>query len=104
MYRYKESIANSTRGWKERFFSRNTSTADLHSDARRDVNTEVATVSRMMECLGTRNGIQATSPSLTQSTEGHTYSSDERVSDNSANPATNGSAAPACFTSNPGPS
>ncbi|KAH7661644.1 Anaphase-promoting complex (APC) subunit 11 protein [Dioscorea alata] len=88
--RYKESIANSTRGWKERFFSRNTSTGDLHSDARRDVNTEVATVSRMMERLGTRNGIQATSPSLAQSTEDHTHSSVERVSDNSANPATNG--------------
>ncbi|KAM0951964.1 putative transcription factor C2H2 family [Dioscorea sansibarensis] len=100
--RYKESIANSTRGWKERFFSRNTSMSDLRSDARRDVNSEVATVSRMMERLGTRNGIRDTSPSLAQSTEEHTYSSDERVSDNSANNGANGGAAPACFAPNPG--
>ncbi|KAG5248302.1 zinc finger family protein [Salix suchowensis] len=30
--RYKESISNSTRGWKERFFTRNTTIADQGSD------------------------------------------------------------------------
>ncbi|KAJ0982610.1 hypothetical protein J5N97_010865 [Dioscorea zingiberensis] len=34
--RYRESIANSTRGWKEKFFSRNTSISDLRSDVSGD--------------------------------------------------------------------
>ncbi|XVE79140.1 hypothetical protein DITRI_Ditri14bG0034100 [Diplodiscus trichospermus] len=53
--RYKESISKSTRGWKERFFSRNTSMADLGSEVRREVNAGIATVSRMMERLETRD-------------------------------------------------
>ncbi|KAJ8750148.1 hypothetical protein K2173_014063 [Erythroxylum novogranatense] len=53
--RYKESISKSTRGWREKFFSRNTTTADLSSDVRRDVNAGIATVSQMMERLETRD-------------------------------------------------
>ncbi|XP_039024202.1 E3 ubiquitin-protein ligase RHF2A-like [Hibiscus syriacus] len=53
--RYKESISKSTRGWKERFFSRNTSMSDLGSQVRREVNAGIATVSRMMELLETRD-------------------------------------------------
>ncbi|KAB2080658.1 hypothetical protein ES319_A05G080300v1 [Gossypium barbadense] len=53
--RYKESISKSTRGWKERFFSRNTSMSDLGSQVRREVNAGIATVSRMIECLETRD-------------------------------------------------
>ncbi|KAK5830453.1 E3 ubiquitin-protein ligase RHF2A-like isoform X1 [Gossypium arboreum] len=53
--RYKESISKSTRGWKERFFSRNTSMSDLGSQVRREVNAGIATVSRMMERLETRD-------------------------------------------------
>ncbi|KAG8495154.1 hypothetical protein CXB51_013220 [Gossypium anomalum] len=53
--RYKESISKSTRGWKERFFSHNTSMSDLGSQVRREVNAGIATVSRMMERLETRD-------------------------------------------------
>ena len=52
--RYKESISKSTRGWKERLFSRNNSMADLGSEVRREVNAGIASVSRMMERLDTR--------------------------------------------------
>ncbi|XWS28481.1 hypothetical protein CRYUN_Cryun25bG0073400 [Craigia yunnanensis] len=58
--RYKELISKSTRGWKERFFSRNTSVADLGSEARREVNAGIATVSRMMERLETRDNRTST--------------------------------------------
>lgn len=54
-FRYKESISKSTRGWKERFFSRNTSMADIGSEVRREVNAGIATVSRMMEHLETKD-------------------------------------------------
>ncbi|KAE8677966.1 E3 ubiquitin-protein ligase RHF2A [Hibiscus syriacus] len=53
--RYKESISRNTRGWKERFFSRNTSMADIGSEVKREVNAGIATVSRMMERLETRD-------------------------------------------------
>ncbi|KAH7561331.1 hypothetical protein ACOSP7_015993 [Xanthoceras sorbifolium] len=53
--RYKESISKSTRGWKERFFSRNTTMSDLGSEVRREVHAGIATVSRMMERLETRD-------------------------------------------------
>ncbi|XP_008790136.2 E3 ubiquitin-protein ligase RHF2A [Phoenix dactylifera] len=52
--RYKDSITKSTRGWKERLFSRNSTVADLGSEVRREVNAGIATVSRMMERLDTR--------------------------------------------------
>ncbi|KAL4606736.1 hypothetical protein ACB092_09G125000 [Castanea dentata] len=52
--RYKESISKSTRGWKERLFSRNTSMTDIGSDVPREVNAGIAGVSRMMERLETR--------------------------------------------------
>ncbi|KAI4322501.1 hypothetical protein L6164_022190 [Bauhinia variegata] len=51
--RCKESISKSTRGWKERWFSRNTSMSDLGSEVRREVNAGIATVSRMMERMET---------------------------------------------------
>ncbi|KAL0346948.1 UNVERIFIED_CONTAM: E3 ubiquitin-protein ligase RHF2A [Sesamum calycinum] len=52
--KYKESISRSTRGWKEKLFSRSSSMADIGSGVRREVNAGIATVSRMMECLETR--------------------------------------------------
>ncbi|XP_062082500.1 E3 ubiquitin-protein ligase RHF2A isoform X2 [Humulus lupulus] len=52
--RYKESISKSTKGWKDKLFSRNTSMADLGSEVKREVNAGIATVSRMMERLETR--------------------------------------------------
>ncbi|XP_059646559.1 E3 ubiquitin-protein ligase RHF2A-like isoform X2 [Cornus florida] len=57
--RYKESISKSTKGWKERLFSRSTSMADIGSDVRREVNAGIASVSRMMERLETRENSRA---------------------------------------------
>lgn len=67
--RYKESISKSTRGWKERLFSRNTSMADIGSDVRREVNAGIATVSRMMEHLETRDNSRTTPSSVSDSSE-----------------------------------
>lgn len=53
--RYKESISKSTRGWKERWFARNSAMSDIGSEVRREVNAGIATVSRMMERLETRD-------------------------------------------------
>lgn len=53
--RYKESISKSTRGWKERWFSRNAPMSDIGSEVRREVNAGIATVSRMMDRLETRD-------------------------------------------------
>ncbi|KAG7017521.1 E3 ubiquitin-protein ligase RHF2A [Cucurbita argyrosperma subsp. argyrosperma] len=51
--RYKESISKSTRGWKERLFSRSTSMSEFGSEVRREVNAGIASVSRMMQRLET---------------------------------------------------
>ncbi|AQK58371.1 E3 ubiquitin-protein ligase RHF2A [Zea mays] len=91
--RYKESITKSTRGWKERLFSRNSSVADLGSEVRREVNAGIASVSRMMERLETR-GNSRTSDSPAASTSevpSATESSNERVTEsNSAAAAAGG--------------
>ncbi|XP_038705632.1 E3 ubiquitin-protein ligase RHF2A [Tripterygium wilfordii] len=65
--RYKESISKSTRGWKERFFSRNTSVADIGSEVRREVNAGIASVSRMMERLETRDNCGTENASISNS-------------------------------------
>ncbi|CAK9152976.1 unnamed protein product [Ilex paraguariensis] len=69
--KYKESISKSTRGWKERLFSRNTSMADIGSEVRREVDAGMASVSRMIERLETRETTRArhvsTSDSLADS-------------------------------------
>ncbi|GAB2274509.1 E3 ubiquitin-protein ligase rhf2a [Dionaea muscipula] len=67
--RYKESISKSTRGWKDRLFSRNSSMADLGSEVRREVNAGIATVSRMMERLETRDSVR-TSPNSVPNSSG----------------------------------
>ncbi|AQK58373.1 E3 ubiquitin-protein ligase RHF2A [Zea mays] len=91
--KYKESITKSTRGWKERLFSRNSSVADLGSEVRREVNAGIASVSRMMERLETR-GNSRTSDSPAASTSevpSATESSNERVTEsNSAAAAAGG--------------
>ncbi|KAJ4910887.1 E3 ubiquitin-protein ligase RHF2A [Raphanus sativus] len=60
--RYKESISKNTRSWKDRFFSRNTSIADIGSEVKREVSAGIATVSRLIERLETRenSGIPGT--------------------------------------------
>ncbi|WCJ34146.1 RING-H2 group F2A [Euphorbia peplus] len=57
--RYKESISRSTRGWKERLFSRNNSIQDIGTEVRREVNAGIASVSRIMERLETRDDPEA---------------------------------------------
>ncbi|KAG6514732.1 E3 ubiquitin-protein ligase RHF2A-like [Zingiber officinale] len=51
--RYKESITKSTRGWKERLFSRNSSVANLTSEFRRKPNTQIDTGTHMVDHLET---------------------------------------------------
>ncbi|WMV35686.1 hypothetical protein MTR67_029071 [Solanum verrucosum] len=51
--RCKESLTKSSRGWKERFFSRNSSTSDNVPEPRNEMRAAVATVSHMMDHLET---------------------------------------------------
>ncbi|KAM0864040.1 hypothetical protein ACQ4PT_044195 [Festuca glaucescens] len=91
--KYKESITKSTRGWKERLFSRNSSVSDLGSEVRREVNNGIASVSRMMERLETR-GSGRTGDSPTASTSEicpTTEPSNERVTESNSNNTTSSS-------------
>ncbi|TKW30520.1 hypothetical protein SEVIR_2G043900v4 [Setaria viridis] len=69
--KYKDSITNSTRGWKERWFTQKNTISNLGSEVRREVNAGIAAVSRMMERLETRDG---TGPSSTSTTNIHSAS------------------------------
>ncbi|KAL3335880.1 hypothetical protein AABB24_031879 [Solanum stoloniferum] len=51
--RYKESLTKSSRGWKEKLFSRNSSTPDHCAESRNEVSAAVATVSNLMEHMET---------------------------------------------------
>ncbi|KAG5243863.1 E3 ubiquitin-protein ligase RHF2A [Salix suchowensis] len=62
--RYKESISRSTRAWKERLFSRNSSMSDIGSEVQREVNAGIATVSRLMDRLETRDNSGANQVSV----------------------------------------
>ncbi|XP_073052492.1 E3 ubiquitin-protein ligase RHF2A-like isoform X2 [Primulina eburnea] len=53
--KYKDSISKNTRGWKEKLFSKGSRIADIDSEVRREPNTGIATVTRLMEHLETRN-------------------------------------------------
>ncbi|KAG6525192.1 E3 ubiquitin-protein ligase RHF2A-like [Zingiber officinale] len=53
--RYKESISKSTRGWRERLFSRNSAVPNLTSELRRQPNTQIDTGSGMVNHLATRD-------------------------------------------------
>ncbi|CAI9097548.1 OLC1v1034005C1 [Oldenlandia corymbosa var. corymbosa] len=70
--KYKETLSKSTRGWKDRFFSRSNSMADIGMEVRREVNAGIASVSRMMERLEARENIRSrpvgtsNNPSVTQ--------------------------------------
>ncbi|XP_071912823.1 E3 ubiquitin-protein ligase RHF2A-like [Coffea arabica] len=67
--RYKESITKSTRGWKERFFSRNSTTQDLSSEGRRESDPGIATVTDLMGHLETRDSRRNTIASVSNSEE-----------------------------------
>ncbi|KAL6636788.1 hypothetical protein ACP70R_024360 [Stipagrostis hirtigluma subsp. patula] len=56
--KYKDSITKSTRGWRDKWFSRSNtiSVSDIGSEVRREVNAGIAAVSRMMERLETKDG------------------------------------------------
>ncbi|KAJ8534080.1 hypothetical protein K7X08_007404 [Anisodus acutangulus] len=60
--KYKESISKNTRGWKERLFSRSSSTPDAGS-VRREANPGIASLSHLMERLETRENSRAGSVS-----------------------------------------
>lgn len=68
-YRYKESITKSTRGWKDRFFSRNSTAQDLGSEGRRESDTGLATMTDMMEHLETRDSSRNNIASVSNSQE-----------------------------------
>ncbi|KAL5204162.1 hypothetical protein ABZP36_009033 [Zizania latifolia] len=102
--KYKESITKSTRGWKERLFSRNSSVADLGSEVRREVNAGIASVSRMMERLETRGNTRTSVSPTTSTSEAHAsaQSSNERVAENNSTTAaisTSNTSAPCVTTS-----
>lgn len=63
-FRYKESFSKSTRGWKERLFSRNNSIADVGSEVQREVNEGIASVSHTMDHLETRESSTASEASV----------------------------------------
>ncbi|KAK3149120.1 hypothetical protein QOZ80_3AG0213230 [Eleusine coracana subsp. coracana] len=69
--KYKDSIAKSTSGWRERWFSRTNTISDLGSEVRREVNAGIAVVSRMMERLETKDG---TGPSATSASGSGSHS------------------------------
>uniref|UniRef100_A0A7N0RIW3 RING-type E3 ubiquitin transferase n=1 Tax=Kalanchoe fedtschenkoi TaxID=63787 RepID=A0A7N0RIW3_KALFE len=95
--RYKESITKSTRGWRERLFSRNTSVADLGSEVKREVNAGIATVSRMMERLGTKENETATSTaSVSNSAENESVQSlrNQQVIETTSTSGVNGTRLP----------
>ena len=89
-FRYKESITKSTRGWKERLFSRNSSVSDLGSEVRREVNNGIASVSRMMERLETRGSGRPSYSPTTSTSEVclTTEPSNERVTESNSNTTT----------------
>ncbi|XP_073006087.1 E3 ubiquitin-protein ligase RHF2A-like [Typha latifolia] len=96
--RYKDSITKSTRGWKERLFSRNNAISDLGSEVRREVNAGIATVSRMMERLETRDR-PGSSPTSTP-TRLPTETANERVtSDNTTGILNDASSSTSCAAS-----
>ncbi|XP_010909624.1 E3 ubiquitin-protein ligase RHF2A isoform X2 [Elaeis guineensis] len=103
--RYKESITKSTRGWKERLFSRSNSIADLGSEVRREVNAGIATVSRMIERLETRENVGASGTSASNSTQTHsvTETSDGRAIGSHINSLPNNTNISASCAANSGP-
>lgn len=97
--RYKESITKSTRGWKEKLFSRNTSVADLGSEVRREVNAGIATVSRMMERLDTRESRRTSDASVQPNSSDCSVGepNNESITENNANALpNNGNASASC--------
>ncbi|KAL1541446.1 RING-type E3 ubiquitin transferase [Salvia divinorum] len=86
--KYKESISKSTKEWKEKLFSRSSSMADIGSEVRKEVNAGIATVSRMMERLESRDNdshVPATNGAGSSSGTGSSNISRDTPSDTSLN-------------------
>ena len=87
-FRYKESISKSTKEWKEKLFSRSSSMADIGSEVRKEVNAGIATVSRMMDRLESRDNnshVPATNGAESSSATGSSNISRDTPSDTSLN-------------------
>ncbi|CAN0847699.1 E3 ubiquitin-protein ligase RHF2A [Linum grandiflorum] len=69
--RYRDSFSRSTRGWKERLFSRSSSLTDIGTEVRREVNAGIASVSRIMDRLDTRDDASHSPSSSTRSNRSH---------------------------------
>ncbi|KAL2345327.1 hypothetical protein Fmac_006612 [Flemingia macrophylla] len=67
--RYKESFSKGARGWKERFFSRNSSMSALGSKTRSEVNTGIASVSQLTESPETSENNRVVGTSLSNHME-----------------------------------
>ncbi|KAK6787952.1 hypothetical protein RDI58_016477 [Solanum bulbocastanum] len=102
--RCKESLTKSSRGWKERFFSRNSSTSDNVPESRNEVSAAVATVSHMMnhpETTDSRtssaesNILEGTSPvrhaeeHIPETDDTHSLNEDNRLSSCAASSGSN---------------
>ncbi|XP_057805260.1 E3 ubiquitin-protein ligase RHF2A-like isoform X2 [Salvia miltiorrhiza] len=86
--KYKESISKSTKEWKDKLFSRSSSMADIGSEVRKEVNAGIATVSRMMERLESRDNdshVPATNSAESSSGTGPSNNSRDTPSDTSLN-------------------
>ncbi|XVF76044.1 hypothetical protein PTKIN_Ptkin13bG0235300 [Pterospermum kingtungense] len=84
--RYKESISKSTRGWKEKWFSRNSSMSDIGNEVRREVSAGMATVSRLMDRLENRGNSRENQASESH----HTAESSVGEQDDQRNTRTHG--------------
>ncbi|KAJ4705436.1 E3 ubiquitin-protein ligase RHF2A-like [Melia azedarach] len=99
--RYKESISKSTRGWKERLFSRNTSMPGPGSEVRTQ-NTGIASVSRMMENLGTRESNRGSQTSVSSPSARHVVTEQNNQNNTEArgeSPLKNNNAPSSCAAS-----
>ncbi|KAL0908835.1 hypothetical protein M5K25_023344 [Dendrobium thyrsiflorum] len=102
--RYRESITKSTRGWKERLFSRNSCMADIRSEVRREVSAGIASVSRMMERLDTRESGRSADASNAQTAVIHTdlEQTNERAAEDHASVLPTASTAPTFYAATSG--
>ncbi|XP_073275035.1 E3 ubiquitin-protein ligase RHF2A-like isoform X2 [Primulina huaijiensis] len=95
--KYKDSISKNTRGWKEKLFSKGSRIADIGSEVRREPNPGIATVTRLMEHLETRNNNRASCALL--SNDPRNPSVFQRSSPDNRNAPNNGDTSAAIATS-----
>lgn len=101
--RYKESISKSTRGWKERFFSRYSTASNLGSEVRREDNAGMETVSGMMERLETSDNNSNSTASVSNSPNNSVpESNNQQVSETAGNNPMNDANAQGSCGASPG--